>query len=82
MDINIIESKIRNILKENVDLKIPIEQINLEDNLLQIGMDSINCIKVILGIEEEFNYQFDDEDLNYENFHNISSLINYIKGNL
>jgi len=77
---NEIEAKIRRVISESIDLITPMEQVGLDDNLLQLGMDSINIIKVIINIESEFGFEFTDEDLNMENFRNIRNLVEYVQG--
>lgn len=74
-----IEIKIRNIIKTYVDLNKPIEEILLEDNLIMLGINSLNFIKIAVTIESEFDFEFDDDDLNYINFPNIKELILYVK---
>ncbi len=70
----VIESEVRDIIMENAELTIPIEQVGNEDDLMSLGMDSINSIKVILAIEQEFGFEFQDDELNFENFLNIKKL--------
>lgn len=74
-----IEAKVRELIKEVVELTVPIEEVGIEDDLMNLGMNSINSIKVIVAIEEEFGFEFDDEDLNFENFRNIRKLVSYIE---
>lgn len=74
---NEIESKVRALIKDNIELIMPIENIDSEQDLIKLGMDSINSIKIIVAIEREF--AFEDEDLNYENFQNIKTIISYIE---
>lgn len=74
---NEIESKVRALIKDNIELIMPIENIDIEQDLIKLGMDSINSIKIIVAIEKEF--AFEDEDLNYENFQNIKTIISYIE---
>lgn len=74
-----IEAKVRELIKEVVELTVPIEEVGIEDDLMNLGMNSINSIKVIVAIEGEFGFEFDDEDLNFENFRNIRKLVSYIE---
>lgn len=74
-----IETLVREIIKETVELTVPVEEIGNEDDLMNLGMDSINSIKVVVAIEEKFGFEFYDEDLNIENFKNIRKLVSYIE---
>jgi len=70
-----IENRIRNVIKDAVELTTPIEQVGINEDLMQLGLDSINSIKVIVAIEMEFGFEFDDEDLTADNFRTINNLI-------
>ncbi|NSW92018.1 MAG: hypothetical protein HPY74_15340 [Firmicutes bacterium] len=72
----------RELIKEVVELTVPIEEVGIEDDLMNLGMNSINSIKVIVAIEGEFGFEFDDEDLNFENFRNIRKLVSYIESRM
>ena len=56
------------------DLNTSIYDIPLNDELFQYGIDSLNIMKVILGIEEKYDVVYDDEELNIENFMTISAI--------
>lgn len=74
-----IEKEIRNILKGNVELEIPVDEIAVDASLLELGVDSISMIKIILNIENVFDLIFEDDDLVVENFMNIERLVNYVR---
>ncbi|OZV12998.1 hypothetical protein CIW83_05480 [Tissierella sp. P1] len=76
--INNMENKLRKIIDENIELTVPIEEIKLDDNLLNVGMDSLNTIRVIINIEEQFNLEFSDDDLIVDNFRTIRKLMDYL----
>lgn len=77
--VNNIELRVRDIIKTCIEPTKPIEEIGIDDNLFILGMDSLNCIKVIISIESEFDFEFDDDDLNFENFKNIRGITSYIE---
>lgn len=39
-----------------------------------IGMDSINCMEIVVNIEETFNISFNDEELLLDNLNTINKL--------
>lgn len=51
-------------------------------DLRQYGMNSINCISIIVRIEEEYNFEFLDEDLILENFITTENLVEYVRKRL
>ncbi len=78
-----IESKIREIIHDNdFDLEKPVDEIGLEDDLLDLGLDSVNAIRLIVGIESEFGFEFYDEDLTTDNVSDIQKIISYVKSRL
>lgn len=78
MNINT-ENKIKELVLKNSTLKISIEDINNESNLISdFGYDSITIIQCIIEIEKEFKFDFEDEHLNIELFTKFQNLINYV----
>lgn len=47
--------------------------------LQDIGIDSLNFLKLVVSLEEEFEIEFDDDSLDLSNFETVSSLIDYIE---
>ena len=71
-----IAEKIKNILVEN--LRIPAEELDYEIELLGdgIGLDSIDSLEIIAGIDQEFGVQM--TGVAKENFYNIEALSKYV----
>ena len=53
--------------------------ITINTSLIDIGVDSIDYIKLIVELESAYNFIFDDEKLINTKFTTIKSLIEYIK---
>ncbi|WP_235206898.1 acyl carrier protein [Paenibacillus tyrfis] len=53
-----IASTIQKILKEQFNLVI-----DMEDRLMDIGINSMDYIKLIIALEVEFGFEFDDDVL-------------------
>lgn len=51
----------------------------LDVSLSKIGVSSIYYIKMVVGMEDLFNIEFDDECLDYEKFETLSEILEYIK---
>lgn len=64
------------------DLNMLVYDIPLDDDLFQYGIDSLNIMKVILGIEEKYDIVFDDEELNIENFITINAICHTVEEKL
>jgi amino acid adenylation domain-containing protein len=55
----------------------------LPDNELSyIGINSITFIKVIVAIENEFDFEFDDDKLSNKSFTDVKSIIEYVKSKI
>ena len=76
---NNITDRIRGLISQRIETIVPIDEIADQDDLFKFGMDSISCIKLIVAIESEFGFVFDDEDLNMDNVKTISSIVGYIQ---
>lgn len=73
--------RIKKVLEEKLgeDLYANIDEIDEEEDLVNIGVDSLNVIKLIVGIEEEFNIHFQDTDIQGKSWKNLKTISNLIK---
>ncbi|MBU5317319.1 acyl carrier protein [Clostridium bornimense] len=56
---------------------------NIENTKLsELGINSINFVKIVVMLEKFFHFEFKDEDLNYEKFDYVSSICKYIQDSL
>ena len=76
--VNNFESRIREILAEIIDFQIPVSQIDIYDELKDLGMDSVSYIKMLVTLEEEFLFETDEDFLAYNNLPNIKAIIEYV----
>lgn len=73
-----IELKVEKILIETLGEELSVEQISMTERFEDIGVNSLNFMKVIVYIESEFEFEFEDDALNVKNYENAMSLVNYI----
>ena len=74
------EEKIKEILGTVLELTPEqIETIGVEDDLIALGLDSLNSIEVIVNLECEFGIQVDDEDLLLDNIASVHLLMELIE---
>lgn len=78
MDMDI-EAKVRSIIKEHVGIEGDTDNIGVDDELADWGLNSTGILKLISGIEEKFGFVFEDEDFDSRNFQTIASIIKYIE---
>lgn len=71
------EERLAEIIRKAVNLS---DDVALDENtdLDQIDINSLNFLKIIVDIEDEFDIEFDDEELNFELFGTIHSIIEKI----
>lgn len=74
-----IQEKIKHIIAKNLDLQVPLQDIRIDTKLADIGISSITFIKIIVAIETEFDFQFDDVNLDYGKYPDFGSLISYVQ---
>ena len=65
-----------NIINDNLALK---EEVKENTNLSNLSLDSLSFINALVTIEEVFSITFNDEELNINNFKNVSDLVNLVK---
>ncbi len=56
-----------------------IETLGFDSNFQDVNMESISFIKMLVNLEDEFGFEFDDEMLSIEKLPNIYTIANYIK---
>ena len=74
-EFTIMFEKVRAIIVDQ--LSIPdADMVTLDTTLEDLGADSLDMVEVIMAIEDEFDVQIKDEDL--ETLKSVGDLINYI----
>ena len=73
-----IDNDVIKIVDDIADEKYIDNETQLNTKLIELGIDSLRFIRLIVQLEEEFDIEFDDNDLMLENFKDIQMLITYI----
>jgi acyl carrier protein len=58
------ENKLTQFISEKLSIEIDLN--NIDKPLRDMGVDSIGFVTLILEIQQDFDVEFDDEDLNYD----------------
>lgn len=74
-----VEIKVRDLLKGIMNAEVDVNEIGMDDDLGEWGLNSTGVLELIMSIENEFGLEFSDEDFDAENFQNIGSLVGYIE---
>jgi len=72
-----IEAKLKEILRQIVEF-VDTDDIKLDSELKDYGLDSIAFVQLVVAIENEFVVEFDDEDLDVNKFPLFQNLIDYV----
>lgn len=78
------EQRIMSVLDKTVGSQLAkrVNELGLEANLFEYGMDSIGFINVIIGIEIEFDIFIDQDDLDLDTFSTINGIKEYVENRL
>ena len=76
---NNIQERLRKIIKDNVETNVDILTLPIDEDLFNVGMDSVSAIKIIVEIENEFGFELEDEELGMHNLTTIEKIIAYIE---
>ncbi|EML6324632.1 acyl carrier protein [Bacillus cereus] len=72
-------NSVENILKEILEVE---QDIDLNEDLSSIGLDSLVSVSLIVELEEKFGITFDDDELIFENFSNIKKIIDIVESKM
>lgn len=73
-----IENKIIEIVVKYCELENVAEILTQTGDLAELGINSISFIKIVVDLETEFDFEFEDEALDYSKFQKLDQLIDYI----
>ena len=72
------EKEIIDLIVDNSFVDSNGKAIQADDDLIQIGLNSLNCIQLIVLLEDKYNIEFGYSDLSVESVNTVSKIINYI----
>lgn len=70
-----IQNKVLDIIIQNFDDKAS-SCVSIDSNFSEV--DSITFIKIVVALETEFDFEFDDEMLLINNFPTVKSMVEYV----
>lgn len=77
-NMNKIEEKIYQILREELDFDFKFSrELDLVEDL---GIDSIQILNIILELEDSFNMEFTDEQLDLDTISKVSTIVEIVQG--
>ncbi len=70
--------RIIDVLSRSIPLLKEPSEVNFEEDLFQIGLDSLTIIDLVVGLEAEFDIKINDDQLKAEAFKNVNSINEFI----
>jgi len=75
-----VERRIKEMIVERCFLNASPETIGDEDDLMEsVGLDSIQILEVVVGLEEDFGVPFEDADFDIENFRSVAAIAAFVR---
>lgn len=68
-----IVNEIKKLVNNGIDANI-----TEETSLVELGIDSLMTVELVLGLEDAFDIQFNDSDLEMENLRNVRDIVNLV----
>lgn len=67
-------------ITEVIEKKLDVSEvvISVDEDLKSVGINSLNFIKLIIAIENEFDIEFEDEYLDYNQYSSLKQLAEYV----
>ena len=73
-----IKSKILDIIIKTMNLDIDKSAVAGNDLIAELGINSVDALEIFVWIENEFDIQIDDDDLNSELIGSLDSIADYV----
>ncbi len=83
--LNKVEKKVLEIINEHIKeilLEKEVNEVNIDEKIVETGINSIMFIKIIVALEMEFGIEFEDGNLDISKFITIRDLAKYIESQI
>jgi acyl carrier protein len=78
-----VEERLKNMIVERLFMKVAPESIEDRQSLIDdYGVDSVSLLELVVGVEEEFGIEVDDDDFSAERFATVAALAAFVKSRL
>ena len=74
-----VEEKVKQIIASRMKDKSKAEALEYDTPLLTLGIDSILALSILVEIEEAYDIEIDDSDLNMDKIRDIASFANLVR---
>lgn len=77
-----LEAQIREMIVERCFLTMSPDEIDNDAQLMEsVGLDSVQILEVVVGLEELFGVELDDADFDIESFSTVNAIAQYVREN-
>ena len=76
-----IQKKILEVIASKID-EIFSGELSLDMDFANIGLDSLTFIKLVINLESEFDFEFDDEMLLITVFPKLETMVEYVESKI
>ncbi len=78
---NELETRVRALIVRRLKLEIPPDEIQIEAPLFGegLGLDSIDALELVVGLEQEFSIEIPDADVGKKVFASVRSIAEYVR---
>lgn len=73
-----INKEIKNIIKQFVNDENIVDALGFEESISGLGLNSLSFMKILVAIEDKFNFYFDYNMLDLSLFESIGAISNYV----
>lgn len=75
-----LKQQIKEMIVERLFLDADADAIKDDENLMEnYEIDSVNLFEIVVGLEEQFDISFEDEDFSVDLFATINNLAEYVE---
>ena len=75
-----LKEQIKEMIVERLFLPVAPGEISDDENLMEsYEIDSVNLFEIVVGLEEQFDISFEDDDFSVDLFATIDSLADYVE---
>lgn len=75
-----IEPQIRQMIVERCFLTVEPEDIGDDDDLMEtVGLDSVQILEVVVGLEEVFGVSFEESDFDIAHLSTVGAIAHYVR---
>lgn len=75
-----IEDRLKAMIVERLMLNVPAEEIGDEDDLIKkLGVESVQLMEIVIGLEEVFGIQLGDDEFSIKKFRTVKNIAEVVR---